>query len=84
MTDLRKTFLRTAELVGAQTDNSTVTGYHLDEHYTISVFQVCHHNTVWLSLVNNGTCLVRETIKAGASDKVIQNRINKIMAAYNG
>lgn len=79
VTELRKTFLRTAELAGAKADNTTVAFRELDEGY-ISVCEVDHHNTVWLCLIQNNDIVARETIKCGASDRVIQNRINKIMA----
>lgn len=84
MTELRKTFLRVAEMVGAEANESTITSYHLDDNSHISVYQNTdrRHNNIRLSLVKNREILTHETIKAGASDKVIQNRINKIMATY--
>jgi len=82
VTELRNTFLRTAELVGAKADNTTVACCRLGEGH-ISVYENDDHNTVWLSLILNRDIVAHETIKCGASDRVIQNRINKIMAAYN-
>lgn len=84
MTELRKTFLKVVEMVGAEPNESTITYYRLDNNNHISIYQNTdrRHNNVCLSFVKNGKVLINETIKEGASNKVIQNRINKIMATY--
>jgi len=81
VTELRKTFMRVAEMVGAKTDKSTVAYYKLGDKSYISVYENDDRNTVWLSLIQNRDIVACETIKVGASDRVIQNRINKILAA---
>lgn len=83
---IRETFLKIAELLGAETDNSTVYGIRVNEDYFISVQQ--RDRNIRMALVKdahtgNGldnTLVSFETLNAGASDKVIMNRYNKLVA----
>lgn len=81
-----ETFERIAKIIGAETDNTTVYGVQVNEDYFISVFQ--GKKNIRMALVKDAHTGVGldnntvsfETIKAGASDRVIINRYNKLLA----
>lgn len=91
----RETFERIAELVGTNTTaGCTVFGFDVNDQYFISVterifyknhkaFQNIHMNLVKKSDTGrdlDNKTVAFEVIKVGATDKVIMNKYNKLLA----
>ena len=89
MTELRKTYERVANLVGANLNESTVCGKKLDNDYFISVSE--HQKNVHIILVRDmhtgrgfeNIIIAEFVIKVGASDKVVMNRYHKLIDVFN-
>ena len=82
LTDIKDTHERAAAIFGTKLDGSTVSYKRLDNGCLLSVnINRAHGCTIHITMSANKHAVYEDSIKIGASDRVIMNHYNKMLQA---